>query len=257
MKPVSSLFVIIVLLLSACTTVKEPVNPRINNKLAAQANTQLGIAYLHEGNYEMSRLKLEKALKLQPDRAETHEAIAILYERVGETAKAERHYRKTLKLKPSYARGHNNYGQFLCSQGRYEEAEKEFLLSANNPFYSVPGLPLTNAGLCAKRIPDMVKAEVFFRQALEKDASFAPALLQMGNISYSNGNYMSARGYMQRFQEVAAHTPESLWLVIRNEYALKDHQAWGNYAVMLRNNFPDSDETRSLQEWENERRSRK
>jgi type IV pilus assembly protein PilF len=205
----------------------------------------------------MARLKLEKALKLQPDRPEAHEAIAILFARVGETAKAERHYKETLKLKPDYARGHNNYGQFLCAQGLYEEAEKEFLLAANNPFYSVPGLPLTNAGLCAKRIPDLAKAEQFFRRALDRDAGFAPALLQMGNISYSKENYMRARGYMQRFQEVSAHTPESLWLTIRTEYALKDHQAWGNYAVVLRNNFPDSDEAKSLQEWENERRNRK
>jgi len=202
-----------------------------------------------------ARLKLEKALKLQPDSPGAHEAMAILFERVGETGQAETHYKKTLKLNPDYARGRNNYGQFLCAQGRYREAEKEFLLAANNSFYPVPALPLTNAGLCAKRIPDMVKAEEYFRQALAKDAGFAPALLQMGNLSYSKGNYMSVRGYMQRYQEVAAQTPESLWLAIRTEYALKDHQAWGNYAVILRNNFPDSDEARSLREWENERRS--
>ncbi len=207
MKIISTLFLITVFLLSACTTVDEEVNPRINNKVAADANTQLGIAYLREGNYEMSRLKLEKALKLQPDSPGAHEAMAILFERVGETGQAERHYKKTLKLNPDYARGRNNYGQFLCAQGRYREAEKEFLLAANNSFYPVPALPLTNAGLCAKRIPDMVKAEEYFRQALAKDAGFAPALLQMGNLSFSRGNYMSVRGYMQRYQEVAAHTP--------------------------------------------------
>jgi len=257
MKITYSLLVIIVLLLSACTTVEVEVNPRINNKVAADANIQLGIAYLREGNYEMARLKLDKALKLQPDSPGVHEAIAILFERVGETAQAERHYKKMLKLNPEYARGHNNYGQFLCTQGRYREAEKEFLLAANNAFYVIPGLPLTNAGLCALREPDMEKAEEYFRQALAKDADFAPALLQMGNISYTKGNYLSVRGYMQRYQEVAAHTPESLWLVIRTEYALKDHQAWGNYAVMLKNNFPDSVEAGNLKEWEDERRSGK
>jgi len=55
MKIISPLFLIIVLLLAACTTVEVEVNPRINNKVAADANTQLGIAYLREGNYEMAR----------------------------------------------------------------------------------------------------------------------------------------------------------------------------------------------------------
>ena len=256
MKITSSLFVIVVLLLSACASVEEQENPRINNQIAAQANTQLGIMHMRDGNYEVARLKLEKALKLQPDRPDTHEAIAILFAQVGETGLAEKHYRKSLRLNPEYARGHNNYGQFLCTQGQYQKAEKEFLLAANNPFYDFPSLPLTNAGLCAKRIPDMVKAEEYFRLALEKDPAFAPALLQMGLISYSRGNYMSVRGYMQRLEEVTKHSPESLWLAIRTEYALNDHQAWGNYAVLLKNNFPESDEAKSLQEWENERYNR-
>jgi len=245
MKAHFILCVIAVLVLSACAPVEERINPRINNKIAAQANTHLGVAYLREGNYKMARLKIEKALTLQPDRPDTQEAAAILYEKVGESERAERHYRKMLDLNPDYARGHNNYGQFLCGRARYREAEREFLLAANNPFYDVPGLALTNAGLCARRLPDMVKAEEYFRRALDKDPGFAPALLQMGLISYEKGNYMSTRGYIQRLHEV------------RTEYALHDHQAWGNYAILLRSNFPDSNEASSLQEWENERRKRK
>ncbi len=248
--------VMCVLVLSACASTVEEENPRVDNKVAAQANTQLGIMHMREGNYDVARLKLEKALELQPDRADAHEAIAILFAQVGEPAQAEKHYKRSLQIKPDYARGHNNYGQFLCAQGHYKKAEKEFMLAANNPFYDFPSLPYTNAGLCAKRVPDMVKAEEYFRLALQKDPAFAPALLQMGIISYSKGNYMSVRGYMQRLEEVTKHSPESLWLAIRTEYALDDHEAWRNYAVLLKNNFPESDETRSLQEWENERRYR-
>jgi len=250
------LYMIFVLVLSACASVGEEENPRINNKTAAQANTQLGIMHMREGNYDVARLKLEKALELQPDRVEAHEAIAILFAQVGEPGQAEKHYKKSLQLNPDYARGHNNYGQFLCAQGRYKKAEKQFMLAANNRFYDFPSLPLTNAGLCAKLVPDMVKAEEYFRLALQKDPAFAPALLQMALISFSKGNYMSVRGYMQRLEEVAKHSPESLWLAIRTEYALDDHEAWRNYAVLLKNSFPESDETRSLQEWENERRYR-
>jgi type IV pilus assembly protein PilF len=256
MKITSSLFVIVVLLLSACASMQEEENPRLDNKIAAQANTQLGIMHMREGNYEVARLKFEKALELQPDRPDTHEAIAILFAQVGETGLAEKHYKQSLRLNPEYARGHNNYGQFLCAQGHYKKAEKQFMLSANNRFYDFPSLPLTNAGLCAKLVPDMVKAEEYFRLALNKDPAFAPALLQMALISYSRGNYMSVRGYMQRLEEVSKHSPESLWLAIRTEYALNDHEAWGNYAVLLKNNFPESDETKSLREWENERYNR-
>lgn len=248
------LCVMVAIGLVACETIKEG-DDKVDDTAAAEAYTQLGVEYLREGNYEMSLTKLEKALSLDPDLPAAHDAIAVLYEKVGENELAERHYKKSLSLKPDNARGHNNYGQFLCFQGKYEQAEKQFLLAANDPFYAQSAMALTNAGLCATRIPDNEMAEKYFRMTLQRDPDYAPALLQMGILSFSDGNYLSARAYMQRFQQVAKHNPESLWLAIRTEFALNDHDAWGNYAVALRNNFPKSEQAKLLQEWENERRS--
>jgi type IV pilus assembly protein PilF len=231
------------------------MNKKKNLEMAANANTQLGIEYLREGDYEMAMNRLEKAISLNPNSADAHDAIAVLYEKIGKNPLAEKHYKKALRLNPDNARGHNNYGQFLCTQGRYEDAEQEFLLAANDPFYSSPALAFSNAALCAARIPDESRAEKYYRMALERDPAYAPALIQMAVLSYNQSKYLSARGYLQRYQQAARHTPESLWLAIRTEYALDNHHAWGNYAVTLRSNFPDSKQAAALQEWENERRS--
>jgi len=250
---------LLVALFSGCATVGEDgrvIDKEKKKAEVSQANTMLGIEYLRTGNYEMSREKLDRALDADPDNAGAHDAIAVLYEKVGDPDLAEKHYKKSLRLNPDNPRGHNNYGQFLCFQGRYEDAEKQFLLAANAPFYPTPSLALTNAGLCAMRIPDEEMAEKYYRQALELDPQYPPALLQMATLNYSRSNYLSARGYLERYQEAARHTPESLWLGVRTEYALDDHRAWGNYALTLQNNFPNSPEAAELQKWENERRSR-
>lgn len=246
------------LLLAGCATVSDrekQLKSKENLAVAAEANTQLGIQYLREGNYELSLQKLEKALSLDPDMPAAHDAIAVLYERVGEADKAEKHYKKSLRLKPDNARAHNNYGQFLCMQQRYTDAEKQFLEAANNPFYDGAPVALTNAGVCANRIPDAEQAEKYFRMALDQDPTFTPALLQMSMLNFSRDNYLSARAYLQRFEEAATHSPESLWLAIRVEYALHDRMAMDKFAGMLRNRFPDSEQAALLQEWENERRS--
>ncbi len=251
---------LLVALFTGCATVGEDGQVIDKEKKRAEvshANTMLGIEYLRVGNYEMSREKLDRALAADPDNTEANDAIAVLYEKVGEPDMAEKYYRKSLRINPDNPRGHNNYGQFLCAHGRYKEAEKEFLSAANDPFYPTPALPLTNIGLCALRIPDEEMAEKYFRQALELDPKYPPALLQMATLSYSRSNYLGARAYLQRYQESGQATPESLWLGIRTEYALDDHQAWGNYALTLRNNFPNSPQAAELQKWEYERRSGK
>ena len=247
--------VITVAVLTACSSTPEVKEIEKNPSVAAKANTELGVEYLREGNYELSKTKLEKALELEPNYAPAHDYIAVLYQTVGETKLAEKHYKKSLRLNPDNAPTRNNYGQFLCFQDRHREATAEFMKAADNAFYPTPEKPLTNAGLCAARIPDLVAAEDYYRQALQKNPGYAPALFQMSIIRYQESNYLGARAYLERLQEVASHNPRSLWLAVQTEFALNDHEAWGAYALILKNNFPDSDETALLLEWENERRS--
>jgi len=222
---------------------------------AARANTQLGIEYLRTGDYELSRKRLAKAIQQAPDYAGAHDAIAVLYERVNKMGMAEKHYKKSLRLDSKNSAARNNYAQFLCKTDRSNEAVTEFETSADNPFYRTPWVPLTNAGVCMVRVPDKDKAVEYFERALQLQPEYAPALLQMGLLNYTKGKYLSVRAYLQRFQQVAPHTAESLWLAIRTEYSLSDHQAWGNYAIKLKNAFPKSEQYVLLQEWENERRS--
>jgi type IV pilus assembly protein PilF len=245
--------VVVVIMLAACTSAEERKHEQENVARGAISYTELGIEYFRQGKYELSRTKLEKALELDPDLPQAHGALAILYEKVGETKLAEKHYKKALHLNPDNAREQNNYGQFLCFQGRYEEANKEFMKAAKNPFYAAPQVPYTNAGLCAKRIPEPEQAEQYFLQALQIDPKFAPALLQMAMARFEAGRFLSARAYLERFQAVAEHNPESLWLAVQTEFALKDHAASGRYAILLRENFPKSEQAVMLLEWENER----
>jgi type IV pilus assembly protein PilF len=242
------------LMLAACASTQSQPD-RERSLLAAETNTKLGIRYLQNGDLEKARSRLEKAIEQAPDYAVAHDAIAVLYDQVGETSKAEKHYRESVRLDPKNGNALNNYGQFLCKAKRFSEAEDTFRRAIENPFYRSPWVPQTNAGICMMQVPDYASAEAYLRQALTAQPLYAPALLNMGELSFTTGKYLNARAYLQRYQQVTQHTPETLWLGVRTEYALKDHAAWGKYALQLKNDFPDSAQYLLLQEWENERRS--
>jgi type IV pilus assembly protein PilF len=244
---------IICLALAACATGVSPSATK--ERIAAQSNTQLGVEYIRQKNYELARDRLEKAIKEEPDYALAHQVIAILYDRIGDSKQAEKHYRIALRLAPDDAEGHNNYGQFLCSHERYEEADREYLVAANNPYYKTPQVALLNAGMCMMSRHDAAAAEKYYRLALDKDPQFAPALYKMAELEFNAKNYLLARAWLQRFQEVAEQTPQSLWLGVRTESALGDHEGSSNYALQLRGKFPQSDEAALLEDWEHERRS--
>ena len=208
------------------------------NQRAAKFNVDLGVAYMNEGEFELSLDKLNRALLFDPFSAPAHSAIAVLYNNLGETKLAEQHFRKSLELDPTDSATRNNFGAYLCDQKRYEEAEQEILAAVDNPVYASPAMAYANMGVCAKRIPDLVKAEKYFRLALDKNPRHVQSLTQMVQIAIEQSNYEQAQAFLQRLQAAGSLTAEILWL---------GHEKIANsYGEALLEKFPNSHQAKQL-----------
>lgn len=243
----SSLLASVIVLLTACASsgTREHIGP---DAKAAELNMQLGLSYLQRGDYEIAMEKLDKALKQNPNLPSAHNTIALLYQRLGETDKAEKHFKDAVNRAPDYSEAQNNYGVFLCQQGEYEQAEKRFLKAIENPLYQSAAMAYENAGLCSRQIPDMVKAESYFRRALQINPNLSKSLMGMADLSYEQANYMQARAYVQRFNSVSPWTPQALLTAIKTEQKLGNEDAVSSYKLIMRARFPDSDEMRMVNE---------
>ncbi len=239
------------LLLAACiSTTTGRVSPTPSDSDAAQANAALGLNYMQQGNYELALEKLQRAISQDPGMAEAHTTIALLYSRLGDPGKSDQHYRKALQLSPGDPLIQNNYGVFLCGQNRFEEAENFFLRAAGNARYRTPEAALTNAGVCARKIPAAEKAEGYFRQAISRNSQFPEALWQMADLSFERGHLLQARAFLERHMDAASATPEALWLGVRMEQSLGHDDVARSYASRLKSEFPASVQTRYLLEME-------
>jgi len=217
---------------------------------AANANMQLGVQYLRRGELQKALSKLKKARAQAPDNANTQMMLGVVYSRLDKPALARDGFERAVELTPDNSQALNNYGKFLCQRGEFDRAGELFQRAADNPSYPRPAVPLTNAGSCQLRDGDRQAAEGFFQKALQKNRRQATALLELAEMRFEGENYMSARGYYQRYLDVRSQSPRSAWLGLRIEHALGNEDAVASLTQLLQGQFPDSDETSKLLKWE-------
>jgi len=217
---------------------------------AATFNVQLGLAYLQQGNIEVARDKLERALSQNPNDPSVHTAVAILYDRLGEDRKAEQHFNTALRMRPHDPTVQNYYGVFQCKRKRYAAGEKMLLKAAASPLYQTPEVALNNAGVCARNAGRLDAAEDYFRRATDLRPQFAEGWLQLGEVNFQRGKYPAARDCLQRHLNLVRASSTALWLGLRIERATGNAQQAEAYGRRLKTEFPNADETRLLLEQE-------
>lgn len=213
---------------------------------AARYNAQLGIAYLKENRLEIARDKIERALQQNSRDAAVQTAAGLLYERLNEEKRADKAYSTALRLDPKNPEMQNNYAVFQCRRGQHAKGTKLFELAAKNPLYRTPAVAYANAGVCARGANDLPTAEEYFRKALSIQPAYPDALLQLADLTFTRGNGLQARAFLQRYFASAPATPDALALGVRVERALGDVAAANDYASRLKRDFPMSEQARQI-----------
>jgi type IV pilus assembly protein PilF len=239
------LFLIILLVtISGCSSSLSNQSRQINYEKAAEANAELGLRYMMAGNYQLAMNKLKRALTFDEDSPDAHHYLAELYRRLNQFDDADKHYKKALanSKNDDDSALYNNYGVFLCGQGRIEEAEEQFSRVLENPLYQNRAQVYENLGLCMEQEKQNDKAEDYFKLALQYNNQLPTTYLAMARLSFAKKNWLSARGYIQKHRSMTDPVAESLWLAVRIELMLSDKVAAKNYGMELVNKFPQSNE---------------
>lgn len=214
---------------------------------AARINTQLGSDYARQGRYDVAEEKLRKAVEQNERYAPAHTALAYVLTQTGNRVDAEREYRRSLALAPDDAGTHNNFGVFLCGQGKYAEADRAFKVALADRNYQTPEAAWTNAGVCQMKAGNLPVAENDFRQALKINPEFADALAQISLLTFRHNDWLRTRAFIQRYEKVGVRTPEILLIAAFTERKLGDKVAARRYEQTLLREFPESDQAVQLQ----------
>jgi len=214
----------------------------IKSNEASSFNADLGIRYLQNGRLNLANEKLLKALEQNPNSPVANHYFAILQQRLGNTAKAGQYFKKAVNLKPKDPEIRNNYGSYLCDNGKPQAAIQQFTAAINDPLYRTPEFAYTNAGICLRKTGNDTKAEEYFRNALKKKSSFPSALLEMAGLYSDKKGYPRAQAFMSRYESVGQSSPKALELCSIINQKMNDIAKSESCKSALLRLFPESPE---------------
>lgn len=197
------LMMLVLITLSGCKTTEEKRYDEMkeSGKSPADIYVRLAEAYYQTGVLDVALEKSLKAVEVDDNYAPAHAMLALVYQRVGDNGAASEHFSKAMKLSPNDPSVVYSYGVYLCEQGQYQNADREFSKSANNPLNSTPWIPLTYAGFCFERAKQLQSARERFERALNLNPDYPRALEGAAQVERRLGNKTKARAYERKLRK--------------------------------------------------------
>lgn len=247
--------VLLALMLSACVSQKlergraeaSPSAEKLDTQNRASIRMQLAVGYYQQGLHKVALDEIKYALQSSPELVDAYSLRALIYMDTGETQLAEENFLYALRLSPNNSELANNYGWFLCQNGREKQSLVYFEKVIKDLSYPTPAKVLNNAGVCSLKLKDVVSAERYFMQGFREQPDNPSLNVNLAKIFYDQASYEKAKFYIDRVIKAEIMAADVLWLAIRIEHKLSDQLAVSGLSTQLRRRHPNSKEYAMLQ----------
>ncbi len=219
------------MLLAGCAA-SHSASPQAN-QAAAEAYTQLGVAYLERDNLARALSALERALEIDSRHAEALQALALVYQQQSENELASQYFQQAVQSAPSFTRARNNYAAFLYQQGYFNAACEQLETASEDAQYANRAQLFTNLGQCYLAVDNIEAARNHLLRAVSIDPRSPRGYLLLAELEVSQGNYGQAWEPLQSYLQLAGQDPVALEMAIDIAHARGDHAAAANYQRLL------------------------
>lgn len=220
-----------------------------NEKLAS-IRLQLASGYYQDRKYEVALDEVKQAINAYPGYAEAYGMRGLIYAAMGQAALAESNFQRALDLAPGNADLANNYGSFLCQNGKHAQALRQFDAALANRTYRSPINALVNAGNCSLEAKNYTAAERYLLEAARLAPDMPAVNAGLAKVYFEKRDMARARFYLNRVtstQRLDSLSAETLWLGVRIERHFGDKAMETSLATQLRKQYPGSPEYAAYQ----------
>lgn len=182
----------------------------------------LGCDYLSKNQGRAAFEQFVKAVELDPDFADGHNALGLMYIGLGDLVKAERHIKKAIELNPNLPDYYNNLGKVYTEMGKYPQAIENFKKALSFLVYSSPHFAHANLGWAYYKNGQLKEAFSELNTALQISPNFCLAYRMLGIIHSETSQPLDALKNFNKYRDNCPDNPEPYYYIanIKQKYGL-------------------------------------
>jgi len=169
--------VALLLVVSACAAGAEE---RARALSKARYHYRLGHGHFTEGNNTQALAELLEALKHDPEHADSHHLLGIVFMARREFYDAEKHLRRSVDLQPELLEAKNNLGVAYLALCRWRKAADLYEELVRQPLYATPWVAHNNLGWALWQLDRRAEAIRHFRKSVFFNPQFCVAFNNLG-----------------------------------------------------------------------------
>lgn len=213
----------------------------------ARLRLELAVGYFEQGQTTVALDELKQSIAADPTYGDAYSLRGLIYMRLNDFRFAEESFKKALNISPQDSNVMHNLGWLLCQQARYPEAQQLFTQALLNPQYGERAKTFRAQGLCQAKAGLRGEAELSLLKSYEFDAGNPITAYNLATLLFQRGDFVRAQFYVRRLNNSELANAESLWLGVKVERRMENHDAMMQLAAQLVKRFPQSSEAGAYQ----------
>ena len=213
----------------------------------ARIRLELAVGYFEQGQTTIALDELKQSIAADPTYGDAYSLRGLIYMRLNDFRIAEESFKRALAISPQDSNVMHNLGWMLCQQARYPEAQQLFTQVLSNLQYGERAKTFRAQGLCQVRVGLRGDAELSLLKSYEFDAGNPITAYNLATLLFQRGDFVRAQFYVRRLNNSELANVESLWLGVKVERRMENHDAMLQLAAQLVKRFPQSREAGAYQ----------
>jgi len=173
----------------------------------ARTRHDIGVAMLGQGDVRAALRELLGAIELDPELAEAHNALGLIFHSMRRYDDALLHYNRAVFLAPKFSEAHNNRGVLLLAMGRYDDAIPSFKLALSDILYGTPSLAEGNLGWAHYKNGDVDRGLRHLRNAVAMNPKFCRGYGWLAEIELERKKPSQVVAHCKRFEKHCIDDP--------------------------------------------------